>query len=652
MLVAIAPVHLWMAIGAWSIPDLDNAAFLIFALLTGLLLPVFGIDLIRSDIERPYFFTLRFNRVRRKLYAYRQKGRFGLLRGKNWAASAEEYDRDNLRGRITRTKYGEIVELLAIDPLNNRIVETFQLERGRAVRGTAKWMLIRTFMQQGPAALSAFSNWAAPRNQPHPIFFMRGIIAQTQWPKQMDIASRTGNDAEVGLLNPSPVSDAVVQRYRAQLSQNRRVFFRRSALGLAGLLIACVTINHSPGLSRDTSMSLAWLQGAEPRAYDSPEALLADPPSRGWQVSLSGSGRCSVMPPNPDYATDALPQIDCNAIRWGSTGPKVSPLDIGNAWSELYDGDIFLAPPLSVRLRSELITQGKITQDGASAYALSAYDRLPNMPAYLDIPRMVQAVDTACRTMPKSKAASLASSRCASLQQKIIAILSDDGSAIGKDWFDLVSRTAQDPAFALPTADMEVLVAATVILADTGQAKTVAPGMIESAKQRLASYQSHPGFQHTSQSFQTIRREARILSQSVVNASALMAVQGAAKSQQGGVVVRVLKWRGSSPLPTPKAWPSTASWPPRLAPDEYTLWRELQILANEQGRFGVAGVVVFQPLRGDNGAPVQLVIDASHEITEQWIPALRLFLLMIAALALTLAIWWPPALQRRLCGDA
>ena len=60
VLVAIAPVHLWMAIGAWSIPDLDNAAFLIFALLTGLLLPVFGIDLIRSDIERPYFFTLRF----------------------------------------------------------------------------------------------------------------------------------------------------------------------------------------------------------------------------------------------------------------------------------------------------------------------------------------------------------------------------------------------------------------------------------------------------------------------------------------------------------------------------------------------------------------------------------------------------------------
>lgn len=600
-----------------------------------LLLFAVGVNAIRGDVERPRDEPIRFNRIRRKVYVHRFRGEFNPFSRRAWRTRVAEYDWDCLRARKGRTKYHEFVSIDVLDEPDGRVADRFKLAYTEYQRGAQRWMLARLFMQQGPEALSAFSN--APRNENSKVrrSLAWRLAPEAHWPREIDVLSRTAPDGEHSYLSPVPADAALLQQQWRQLKARRLEVFKRWALGLTGAVIACTAITHSPGLWRDMAMAWAWLQGAQPQTFESADALLADLPGRGWQVSLRGQGRCLVMSPDPDIGPDPeLPGINCNVLLWGGTGPVVTPLSLSEAWIEMHDESVFRPVPVMARLRDELTAQGQ----AAKAEILSLYGEPPGLPAYLDIRRMVRSVDTACADIPRSREALLVPARCAALQRQIVALLDDGANQVVGDWSELVARVRSDPAFSLTVTDMTRLVSAAGVLARQGELSEGAPArFLDAAKQYVSSIEARPGFRIDVRKLSAIREEAGALSTPLLNASALAALRGVAESQRGGVLLEARHWRDESGRPVPVAWRDKSRWPPWQTEDAFDRWRELQVLAGEPGKFVLEGMVQVRTRADAPGDRAALEVDASQPLSAQWASAFRLLLLAAGVAAIAAA---------------
>jgi hypothetical protein len=156
-----------------------------------------GLMSLRMDISPPRDLPLRFNRVRRKVYAYEFKPTWWNPFTR-WPVRAVSYDWDDVRAeawsqggvagsRVYFSKSG--VVLSVVKPGTNEVIDRFQL-RARANDEKA-WAYVCTYMQQGPRALPP-SKWK-PRdwNNGPTMNLARLLAPKVTWPEEMDVESRT-----------------------------------------------------------------------------------------------------------------------------------------------------------------------------------------------------------------------------------------------------------------------------------------------------------------------------------------------------------------------------------------------------------------------------------------------------------------------------
>lgn len=158
-----------------------------------------GIFLIRTDTALPRDEPIRFNRLRRKVYAYHYKRDWKRpLSRSAWGVHTAVYDWDDLHAEACET-YGALgtgghsqaVMLSARVPGTRDILHRFQLSHSLC-EGEEYWAMIRVFMQQGPHALPPFKYPTRDRNNEESglnIFWR--FAPKVQWPADLDLESRT-----------------------------------------------------------------------------------------------------------------------------------------------------------------------------------------------------------------------------------------------------------------------------------------------------------------------------------------------------------------------------------------------------------------------------------------------------------------------------
>lgn len=197
---------------------------------------------------------------------------------------------------------------------------------------------------------------------------------------------------------------------------------------------------------------------------------------------------------------------------------------------------------------------------------------------------------------------------------------------------------------------MKLLVQA-ISIVDAGKAGSFPPErLLVRVREQIGVFLQRPGFRLRWPMLEEIRSDAKTLSGPMVQARALAALRGVVESQRGGVLIRET-WSRRPSGPRPVDWPASSQWPPAGTSDAFDGWRELRALAGEQGPFAIEGLVTARQSSPMQGAQIEVVIDTTHVIGKPWKPAMRLLLLLASALAVALAAWWPPSLQRRLCGQ-
>ncbi|MEM5435483.1 DUF6708 domain-containing protein [Paraburkholderia diazotrophica] len=152
---------------------------------------------LRADISPPRDLPLRFNRVRRKVYAYEFKA-IWWNPFTRWPVRAVAYNWDDVRAEawsqggmagsgVYFSKSG--VVLSVVKPGTNEVVDRFQL-RAKANDEKA-WAYICTYMQQGPQALPP-SKWKPRDWNNEPTMNLARLLApKVKWPEEMDVESRT-----------------------------------------------------------------------------------------------------------------------------------------------------------------------------------------------------------------------------------------------------------------------------------------------------------------------------------------------------------------------------------------------------------------------------------------------------------------------------
>ncbi|BFG73726.1 hypothetical protein PTKU46_17590 [Paraburkholderia terrae] len=169
-----------------------------------------GLVSYRMDVTPPRDLPLRFNRARRKVYAYEFKSIWWnpFVRWPVWTVS---YDWDDIRAEAWRQRGatangGYIVKtgvvLSVVKPGTNEVIDRFQL--GAKAGGEAAWAYVCTYMQQGPQALPP-TKWKPRDWNNEPTMNLARLLApKVKWPEAMDVESRT---APEGSERRYPVSD-------------------------------------------------------------------------------------------------------------------------------------------------------------------------------------------------------------------------------------------------------------------------------------------------------------------------------------------------------------------------------------------------------------------------------------------------------------
>jgi hypothetical protein len=158
-----------------------------------------GIYFWRMDVAPPRDEPIRFNRFRRKVYAYRFH-RDGLrpFSRTAWGVRVEVYDWDDLRAEACSV-YGpmgsggliETVTLAVVKPGTHHVIDRFHFAH-EIQQGEMYWAMAQLFMQQGPQALPTFPHPPRDWNNEDVTFNLaRRLAPKVQWPTEIDLESRT-----------------------------------------------------------------------------------------------------------------------------------------------------------------------------------------------------------------------------------------------------------------------------------------------------------------------------------------------------------------------------------------------------------------------------------------------------------------------------
>ncbi|WP_328312048.1 DUF6708 domain-containing protein [Pseudomonas guariconensis] len=157
------------------------------------------LSIIRMDVELPRDEPIRFNRLRRKVYVYQFKlDRFRVFSRRRWGVQPEVYDWDDLHAEACSIYLpmgnGGLIENIIISvrkPGTDEVIDRFFFSHDW-VEGQAYWTIAQLFMEQGPQALPEFVH--PPRdwnNEPTAFDFIPHFAPKVQWPKEMDLESRS-----------------------------------------------------------------------------------------------------------------------------------------------------------------------------------------------------------------------------------------------------------------------------------------------------------------------------------------------------------------------------------------------------------------------------------------------------------------------------
>lgn len=178
-----------------SYADIDMPIILsAFFVLQWLILPT-----IRMDLELPRDEPIRFNRLRRKVYVYQYKyDHLRVFSRRRWGVQPEVYDWDDLHAEACSIYLpmgnGGLIENIIISvrkPGTDEVIDRFFFSHDW-VEGQAYWTIAQLFMEQGPQALPEFVH--PPRdwnNEPKAFDFIPHFAPKVQWPKEMDLESRS-----------------------------------------------------------------------------------------------------------------------------------------------------------------------------------------------------------------------------------------------------------------------------------------------------------------------------------------------------------------------------------------------------------------------------------------------------------------------------
>lgn len=152
----------------------------------------------RTDTEAPIDEPIRFNRARRKVYAYQFRYNFwNVFSKKSWRTEVEICDWDQMRAELC-TAYGtmgaggmiETVTLAEMLPNSKRVKTRFFFTHNH-LHGTDYWNLAQIYMQSGRQALPKFQA-AGDRNSKTTFFKIAHRFAPcVRWDSDIDLESRT-----------------------------------------------------------------------------------------------------------------------------------------------------------------------------------------------------------------------------------------------------------------------------------------------------------------------------------------------------------------------------------------------------------------------------------------------------------------------------
>ncbi|MBZ5795183.1 hypothetical protein K8353_34205 [Burkholderia contaminans] len=192
--IFLIPMMIWYFFGLVDVPG--NVALIFIEIMT-FLIGVWGVcATLRSDISPPRDLPLRFNRLRRKMYAYEIDVVWWnpFIR---WPIRAVAYDWDDVRAEAWQ-KQGAIngghtmkwgVVLSIVKPGTNKVIDRFQL--GAKGDGEAAWAYICTYMQEGPGALPPSDYPSRDDDNARTLNIAYLLAPKVKWPAEMDIESRT-----------------------------------------------------------------------------------------------------------------------------------------------------------------------------------------------------------------------------------------------------------------------------------------------------------------------------------------------------------------------------------------------------------------------------------------------------------------------------
>ncbi|WP_250472824.1 DUF6708 domain-containing protein [Caballeronia sp. GAFFF1] len=196
---AIVEILMGYWVFGWLFTDIEGTPkSLVLLAIVGLFVIVWVVIAgIRIDTAPPRDMPLRFNRQRRKVYAYEFKPVWWNPFTR-WPVQSLAYNWDDVRaelwslggvtgGGMFVSKAG--VVLSVVKPGTNEVIDRIQL-RAKSADERA-WAYICTYMQRGPQALPP-SKWQ-PRdwNNEPTVNLARLLAPKVKWPVEMDIESRT-----------------------------------------------------------------------------------------------------------------------------------------------------------------------------------------------------------------------------------------------------------------------------------------------------------------------------------------------------------------------------------------------------------------------------------------------------------------------------
>lgn len=159
--------------------------------------------MLRTELHMPRDEPIRFNRLRRKVYAYRYMRDWRRPFNRSaWEVKIATYDWEHLHAEACEA-YGamgtggniQTVNLSIVTPGTREYTDRF-IFKHNIYDGEEAWSMTQLFMQQGPEALPKFLSLPRDRNSEKSLFNVFWRFAPlTQWPSDIDIESRTAPPA-------------------------------------------------------------------------------------------------------------------------------------------------------------------------------------------------------------------------------------------------------------------------------------------------------------------------------------------------------------------------------------------------------------------------------------------------------------------------